>query len=83
MREDETRVGSAAGAKALVLPAASAKAASVAGEIFIVDSTKYEDLQASIDCMHASPSGSGTQVSCVEVVKASYLDRRYLWRQTK
>ena len=35
MRDEIERVG-AAGAKALVLPAASAKAASVAGEIFIV-----------------------------------------------
>ena len=38
MRDDEIeRVVGAAGAKALVLPAASAKAASVAGEIFMVD----------------------------------------------
>ena len=37
MRDDEIeRVVGAAGAKALVLPAASAKAASVAGEIFMV-----------------------------------------------
>jgi len=35
LRDEIERVG-AAGAKALVLPAASAKAASVAGEIFIV-----------------------------------------------
>ena len=36
LRDEIERVG-AAGANALVLPAASAKAASVAGEIFIVD----------------------------------------------